>query len=176
MIDLLKKLIDVKLDHVNTVDLGIITKVDLQKMRCNVKLKHKIQDKEIELFDVPIATLKFADADILIAPQEGDVAVILFSKFELEEQLKNKDVVEVNELYKFSLNNAIVVAGIYTKTDSIPSLDKGQILIKNKDLSILMDKSSNKITLKAEIVYIDGDLRFKKIMGVDAGDGVWHKH
>ena len=210
MIEKIKKLIDVKLDNINTVALGIITQVDLSKMRCNVKLKHKIQGQEIELFDVPIALPKFNDCVIAIAPKEGDVVLVVFSKYELEEQLKNREPVDVNELLRFNINNAIIIAGVYTQVDSIPSLQQDEILILHKsgheiklnpDEVIIKHSSGtqvkidnngnaklensngdyiqleeNKITLKAQTVYIDGDLQFKTIMGTDADSGEWHKH
>jgi hypothetical protein len=157
MIEQIRKLIDIKLDNLNTVALGKITQVDLSKMRCNVKLKHKIQGNEIELFDVPIACLKSSIGMIFVPPKEGDVVIIIFSKYELEEQLKNREVVDVNELLKFNLNNAIVFGGIFTLADLIPS-------IKPDKINIIGD------------VYIDGDLDFKTIRGVNADEGVWHKH
>ena len=109
MIEKIKKLIDVKLDNINTVALGIITQVDLSKMRCNVKLKHKIQGNEIELFDVPIAFPKFNDCVIAIAPKEGDVVLVVFSKYELEEQLKNREPVDVNELLRFNIDLILIM-------------------------------------------------------------------
>jgi len=157
MIEQIRKLVDIKLDNINTVCLGKITQVDLYKLRCNVKLKHKIQGNEIELFDVPIACLKASAGTIFIPPAEGDIVLVLFSKYELEEQLKNKDVVDVNELLKFNLNNAIVFGGVFTLADSVPS-------IKPDKINIIGD------------VYIDGDLDFKTIRGTNADDGVWHKH
>ena len=195
MIEQIRKLIDIKLDNLNTVTLGKITEVDLTKLRCNVKLKNKIQGQEIELFDVPVAVPKFHDSVIILAPKEGDIVLIIFSKYELEEQLKNKDIVDVNELLKFNLNNAIVLAGIFTMVDEIPSeLDKEMLLIKHKtgnyikldkdENMLLQHKSGNyikfghdgKITIKGD-VYVDGDLDFKTIAGgTPKEDGVWHKH
>lgn len=157
MIEQIRKLIDIKLDNLSTVDIGVITQVDLTKLRCNVKLKHKVQGNEIELFDVPIACLKSSIGMIFVPPSEGDIVLVLFSKYELEEQLKNKDVVDVNEFLKFNLNNAIVFGGVFTLADSIPS-------IKPDKINIIGD------------VYIDGDLDFKTIRGTNADDGVWHKH
>lgn len=157
MIEQIRKLVDIKLDNINTVALGIVTKVDLSRMRCNVKLKHKIQGNEIELFDVPVACLKSSVGVVFIPPNEGDVVLVLFSKYELDEQLKNKDAVDVNELLKFNLNNAIAFGGVFTLTDQIPN-------IKPDKINIIGD------------VYIDGDLDFKTIRGVNADDGVWHKH
>lgn len=164
MIEKIRKLIDVKLDNINTVALGIITQVDNSKLRCNVKLKHKIQGQEIELFDVPIACLRSSIGTIYIPLQVGDVVLVFFSKYELEEQLKNKEVVAVNELLKFNLNNAIVFGGVFTLTDSIPDLDPNKI-------NIFGD-----ITIKGDI-YVDGDLDFKTIAGgTPKEDGTWHKH
>lgn len=174
MIEQINKLIEVKISNINTVDVGMVTKVDLQKMKCNVKLKHKIGDNEIELYDVPIALFNFGGAAIISAPSEGDVVLVLFSKFELNELLKNKNIVKVNELYKFSLNNAVVIAGLLTEADNPPTISKGQLIIKNGDLEIKLD--NNKITLKAETIYLDGDVRFKKIFGVNADSGTWHSH
>ena len=209
MIDKISQLIDIKLDNINTVALGIITSVDLTKLRCNVKLKHKIQGQEIELFDVPIAFPKFNDCSVIIAPKEGDVVLVVFSKYELEEQLKNREPVDVNELLKFNINNAIAIAGIYTLVDSVPAVNQDEILIQHKsghEIKLNLDEiiikhssgtqvkidnignaklensngdyiqlEENKITLKAQTVYIDGDLQFKTIMGTDADSGEWHK-
>ena len=175
MIEQIRKLIDIKLDNLNTVALGIVTQVDLSKLRCNVKLKHKVQGNEIELFDVPISCLKSSAGTILVSPTEGDVVLVLFSKYELEEQLKNKDVVDVNELLKFNLNNAIVVAGVYTGVDTIPAIGKDEILIEHKSGNYIKFTQDGRIIIKGD-VYIDGDLDFKTIRGTNASDGVWHKH
>jgi len=175
MIEQIRKLIDIKLDNLNTVSLGVITQVDLSKLRCNVKLKHKIQGNEIELFDVPIAVQKFADSSIIVAPKEGDVVIVLFSKYELEEQLKNKEVVDVNELLKFNINDAIVIAGIYTMVDQIPQLNQDEIIIQHSSGNYIKFQQDGKIVIRGN-VYIDGDLDFKTIRGVNASDGVWHQH
>ena len=176
MIEKIKKLIDVKLDNINTVALGIITQVDNSKLRCNVKLKHKIQGQEIELFDVPIALQKFNDCVIAIAPKEGDIVLVAFSKYELEEQLKNRDPVDVNELLKFNINNAVVIAGIYTLVDSVPMINQDEILILHKSGNYIKFQQDGKIIIKGD-VYIDGDLDFKTIAGgTPKEDGTWHKH
>ncbi|ADB58529.1 hypothetical protein [Archaeoglobus profundus] len=175
MIEQIKKLIDVKLDNINTVALGIITQVDLKKLRCNVKLKHKIQGNEIELFDVPIACLKSSAGTIVISPAEGDIVLVLFSKYELVEQLKNKEAVDVNELLKFNLNNAIVFGGLFTLVDSIPTIGKDELLIEHKSGNYIKFQQDGKITIKGD-VYVDGNLDFKQIRGVDAESGEWHKH
>jgi|Deesub1362B_J571_1020462.scaffolds.fasta_scaffold00598_17 hypothetical protein len=177
MIDELLKILDERIDRklarMNTVALGIITQVDLQKFRCNVKLKNKVHGKEVELFDVPIAIQKFSSGSVIITPSEGDVVVIIFSKHELEEQLKNKQVVQVNEILRFSINNAIVIAGIHTLVEPIPGIAQDEILIQHKSGNYIKFQQDGRIMIKGD-VYIDGDLDFKTIRGTNADDGTWH--
>lgn len=158
MIEQIRKLVDIKLDNLNTVALGIVTQVDLSKMRCNVKLKHKIQGNEIELFDVPIALQKFRGSVIIAAPHEGDVVLVLFSKYELEEQLKNREPVDVNELFKFNLNNAVVIAGIYTSLDAIPQVNDEEILIWHRTGAYIKFMSDGGIEIRGKYVNIREDL------------------
>ena len=157
--DKIHKMIDDILEDVETVSLGIITSVDLAKLRCNVKLKHKIRRQEIELFDVPIAFPKFNDCVIAIAPKEGDVVLVVFSKYELEEQLKNREPVDVNELLRFNINNAIVIAGIYTLVDSVPAVNQDEILILHKSGNYIKFQQDGKIVIKGDI-YVDGNIEY----------------
>lgn len=152
MIDGLLKLVDSKLDELNTVALGIITQVDLQKLRCNVKLKHKIQGNEIELFDVPVAVPKFHDSSLIFAPKEGDIVLVIFSKYEIQEQLDSHAVVDVNELLKFNLNNAIVIAGIYTAVDEVPTIDQEEILLWHKTGAYIKFRQDGSLEIKASRV------------------------
>ena len=155
MIDKLEKLKERWFEEIETIALGIITWVDHSRFRCNVKLKNKIQGQEVELFNVPIACLK-SSVGLVYAPiKENDVVIVLFSKYELEEQLKNRDIVDVNEQVKFDINNAMVLSGVFTIVEDIPSINPDKI-------NIIGD------------VYINGDLDFKTIRGTPAGNGSWH--
>ncbi|WP_290597031.1 MULTISPECIES: hypothetical protein [unclassified Archaeoglobus] len=177
MIDELLKILDErierKLARMNTAALGVVTQVDLQKFRCNVKLKNKVHGKEVELFEVPIAVQKFGSGSVIVAPSEGDVVVIIFSKHELEEQLKNNEIVQVNEILRFGINNAIVIAGIHTLVDPIPQINQDEILIQHKSGNYIKFQQDGRVVIKGD-VYIDGDLDFKTIRGTNADDGTWH--
>lgn len=132
IVDKIKKLINEKLNEVNTFDLGKVTAIDNLKLQYNVKLKHKIGDNEIELFNVPLAPFMFNAGMILIALDIDDIVGIAFSKYEIKQQLKNKDIVDINEILKFDINNAIIVSGTFTDVDEIPSeFEDGAILIKH---------------------------------------------
>ncbi len=168
--DKIIKLIDEKLSRLNTVALGIITSVDLSKMRCNVKLKHKIRGNEIELSDVPIALPKFNDCVIAIAPKEGDVVLVVFSKYELEEQLKDGNPVDVNEILRFNINNAIVIAGVYTLVDSVPAINQDEILILHKSGNYIKFNSDGTITIKGHTkilgdLFVDGNISYTGSIG-----------
>ncbi len=155
MMDKLEKLKERWFDELETVALGVVTWVDHSKFRCNVKLKNRIQGYEVELFNVPIACLKSSVGLVYVPLKENDVVIVLFSKYELEEQLKNRDVVDVNELVKFDINNAIALSGIFTTVEEIPDITPDRI-------NIIGD------------VFINGDLDFKTIRGTPAGNGSWH--
>ena len=158
MIEQIRKLIDIKLDQLNTADIGVITQVDLQRFRCSVKLKHRIQGHEVELFDIPIAFHRFYGSAIIVAPHEGDPVIVLFNKYELEEMLKNRDVVDVNELLKFNLNNAIVIAGIYTDVDAIPTINAEEILIWHRSGAYIKFNKDGSIEIRGKTVTIREDL------------------
>lgn len=133
VVNKIKKLVSEKLNEVNTFDIGKITAIDNSKLRYNVKLKHKIAGNEIELFNVPLAPLKFNAGMVLISLDLDDIVGIAYSKHELKQQLKNKDIVDVNEILKFDINNAIIISGAFTDVDEIPSeFEDGAILIKHK--------------------------------------------
>ena len=156
--DKIRKLIEEELEDVETVALGIITQVDLQKPRCNVKLKHKIKGQEIELFDVPIVFPKFHGSSIIFAPHEGDVVLVVFSKYELEEQLKNRETVAVNEIFRFNVNNAIVIAGVYTLVDKIPPIQEDEILIWHRTGAYIKFKADGSIEIRGKSINIREDL------------------
>jgi len=170
IVEKVRKMIEDLLDDVETVALGIVTSVDLTKLRCNVRLKHKIKGQEIELFDVPIALPKFNDCVIAIAPKEGDVVLVVFSKYELEEQLKDGNPVDVNEILRFNINNAIVIAGIYTLVDSVPAINQDEILILHKSGNYIKFNSDGTITIKGHTkilgdLFVDGNISYTGSIG-----------
>jgi len=148
IVDKIKKLVSEKLGELNTFDLGTVTAIDNAKLRYNVKLKHKIEGKEIELFNVPLAPFWFNAGMILISLDIDDIVGIAFSKHELKQQLKNKNIVDVNEVLKFDINNAIIVSGAFTDVDEIPDeFEDNTILVKHKSGSIVKFALDGKINI-----------------------------
>jgi len=126
------ELINRRIEKVNTLALGRITKVDLATWRVSVRLKHKIQDNELELVNVPIAVQAFGAGALHIAPAVGDIVVVGFSKYELQKQLRNRDIVAVNELVQHNLNHAVILSGIHTESDTVPAVAVDEIVISHK--------------------------------------------
>ena len=144
-----RKLIDERLASVNSVAVGVITKVNLVAWRADVRLKSKIQDCEIELANVPIGLQSFAAGAVHIAPAVGDVVIVGFSKHELQKQLRNRDVVAVNELVLHNINHAIILTGVYVETDAIPAVAAGEILIRHKSGSSIKFSANGEIEIYA---------------------------
>jgi phage baseplate assembly protein gpV len=125
-------LIESRIEKVNTFALGKITKVDLATWCVSIRLKNKIQDNEIELVNVPIALQAFGAGALHIAPAVGDIVLVGFSKYELQKQLRNRDIVAVNELVQHNLNHAIVLSGVHTESDTVPAVAANEIVITHK--------------------------------------------
>jgi len=116
-------------DRVNTCRVGVLTQVDLPRLRCNVLLKGLLQGQQVELFEVPIAVQTYHGSALIVAPKVGDIVLVAFTKQDLEQQLLNRDVVPVNERHQFSLNNAVVIAGLYTLADTPPAVGEDEVLL-----------------------------------------------
>jgi len=125
-------MIDTRIGKVNTLAIGKVTKIDLARWRVSVRLKTKIQDTEIELANVPVALQAFGAGALHIAPAVDDIVVVGFSKLELQKQLRNRDIVAVNELVTHNLNHAIVLSGIHPESDTVPAVAAGEIVISHK--------------------------------------------
>lgn len=116
-------------DRVNTCRVGVLTQVDLPRLRCNVLLKGLLQGQQVELFEVPIAVQAYHGSALIVAPKVGDIVLVAFTKQDLEQQLLNRDVVPVNERHQFSINNAVVIAGLYTLADTPPAVGEDEVLL-----------------------------------------------
>lgn len=135
--DPIKKLIEQRIEKVNTISPGVIRKVDLARWRANVQLKYTIQGVTLNLTDVPIALQNWKTGALHIAPTVGDVVLVGFSKYEIQKQLRNRDIVPVNELVLHNLAHAVILGGIHVESDTVPDLQAGEILISHKSGSYI---------------------------------------
>jgi hypothetical protein len=145
-------LIEDRIQKVNTLAMAVITKVDLARWQADIRLKHKIQDVTLDLTAVPIALQSYGTGAIHIAPAIGDVVLVGFSKHEIRKQLRNRDVVAVNELVLHNLNHAVIISGIHAESDTVPAVAAGEILISHKTGAYLKFKNDGSMEFKIKEV------------------------
>ena len=144
-------LIEDRLEKINTLAVGVITKIDLSKWRADVRLKSMIDGQAVELANIPIALQMFAAGSLTIAPAVNDVVIVGFSKHEVQKQLKNREVVEVNERVLHNLNHAIIMSGVYVESDAVPTVAANEILIRHKTGSFIRFYASGKIEIHSDV-------------------------
>ena len=142
----INRVVQANLDRINSLDIGIITRVDLETWTASVRLKHRRQGREIELRGVPIAPQRYGAGALWIAPAVGDVVLVAYTRYDLREQLKNRNVVDVNEQIVCHPSHALVIAGLVPQTDPIPAVPDGGILLQHKSgAAIEIDAEGNMV-------------------------------
>ncbi|MDD4255725.1 MAG: hypothetical protein PHP59_10185 [Methanofollis sp.] len=148
----LTTLIDGKIARLNTLDPAIVTGVDLDAWTVNVRLKHRRRGREITLSAVPVAPQRFGAGALWIAPAVGDIVLVAYSHYDLKKQLKNLDIVDVNEEIAFHLAHALVIAGLVPRTADVPAVPAGGILLQHQSgAGIEIDAAGNMILKAAHI-------------------------
>lgn len=144
------RVIRANLDRVNTLDLGIITRVDLENWTASVRLKHRRQGREIELLGVPIAPQRYGAGALWIAPAVGDVVLVAYTRYDLREQLKNRNIVDVNEQITCHPAHALVIAGPVPQTDPVPAVPEGGVLLQHKSGAAIEIDAEGNMTIRAK--------------------------
>lgn len=145
------ELIDRRVAKINALAVGVISKVHLSKWQADVRLKSKIDGQAVELANIPIALQMFAAGSLQIAPAVDDVVIVGFSKHEVQKQLKNREVVEVNERVLHNLNHAIIMSGVYVESDAVPTVAANEILLQHKTGSFIRFYASGKIEIHSDV-------------------------
>jgi len=157
--ELIEKGISKRLDSIYTAIPAIVTKIDLSTMKCDIQPKMKLKNPANNTFeelpiiqDVPIAYPKTADSVLLMPPEVGDVVLVLFSKYALETLLKDKNTADVNDIRRFSINDAIIIAGLFTSVDSIPNMNEGEIMLYHKSGAYIKFDAQGNLTIVAKTI------------------------
>lgn len=148
----LSALIDGKIARLNTLDPAVVTGVDRDAWTVNVRLKHRRHGQEITLNAVPVAPQRFGAGALWIAPAVGDIVLVAYSRYDLKKQLKNGDIVDVNEEIAFHPAHALVIAGLVPRTATVPAVPAGGILLQHQSgAGIEIDAAGNMILRAAHI-------------------------
>lgn len=125
-------LIEKRISQINTLDFGVILKVDLPHMRADVVLKHKVNDQETTIKNVPVLYPRYGGAALIIAPGPGDVVLVGYTKYERERQLRSKKTETVSATGPYAINNAVILSGTFTAADTVPTLKSGEAILLHK--------------------------------------------
>lgn len=145
----ISELIDRKIANINAVVVGVITKIDLSKWRADVRLKAEIQGQKVEIANVPIALQMFAAGSLQIAPAAGDVVIVGISKHEIQKQLRNREIVQVNEQVLHNINHAVILSGVFVESDAVPAVAANEILIQHRSGSSIRFKANGDLDITA---------------------------
>lgn len=145
-------LIDKKINALNTVDIALVTEVHADQWTVDVRLKHTIDDAEIQIKNVPILHTRFGESMIVMLPLKGSVVLLAYTKYESARQLENDEVRTVNPLSKHQFSNAIVIGGLFTAAETIPHVvAEGEVLIHHKSGSYIWFKDSGAIEINSPV-------------------------
>ncbi len=148
----INRVVQANLDRINSLDVGIISRVNLDTWTASVRLKHRRQGREIELQGVPIAPQRYGAGSLWIAPAVGDVVLVAYTRYDLREQLKNRNVVDVNEQITCHPAHALVIAGLVPQTDPVPAVPDGGILLQHQSGAAIEIDADGNMTIRAKHV------------------------
>lgn len=161
---LVDEMIEKRLETMWTVIPATVVSVDHAKYTCSIRPKVKLEGEDLPILqDIPILAMKGGSSVILMPVAAGDVVLALFSKYALDNLLKDKKTTDHGDVRRFSINDAMVLPGLFTSVESVPAHDSSKIVIVGN----------------AQVIgnaYVQGDLTFDKLAGTVAGSGNWHKH
>jgi hypothetical protein len=154
--ELIENGIEKRMEAIWTAIPAIVVKIDLATMHCDVRPKMKVTNPQTEQLEelpilqgVPISFQKGAGSVLLMPPEVGDVILVLFSKYALDNMLKDKQTVDHDDVRRFSIDDCVIVSGLYTSIDTIPALSTGEMGLFHKSGSCIKFSASGNIELKA---------------------------
>ncbi len=148
---LLLDCIESRLNDLHTAMPGIIVKYDPKSQKADVQpcLKYSVDNKEEPLpiiQSVPVHLFGASKAFVHFPIKKDDKVLLLFCEKSIDNWTQDGGVVDVNDLRKHHLTDAIAIAGIYSINELIEFLD-------DKNIFIVNDKTQIKITDDGKIFF-----------------------
>ena len=131
-----------RLQRLHTTEIVIVEEVDYTTWTCSVRPKARI-DVQGTIMDmpvisgVPMSAPKAGDSVILMPAEIGDICLCVFSKHAIDNMLLDHATNSITIPREFDINDCILVSGLYTQMETVPTVLKGEILIKNQSGSHL---------------------------------------
>jgi len=159
IISLIKKYVNLRFNTLETSEVVIVESVDYTTWTCSVRPKAKMNmygntvDAPI-IMNVPIAVQKTGDSVILMPVKVGDVCLCVFSKYALDNILIDKSTNRVKIPRTFDVNDCILIGGLYTEIDTVPTISEGEMLIHHKSGSYIKFDLDGKLYIHAKKIYM----------------------
>ena len=157
--ELINKGIDKRLEALWTAVPAKVVSVDYSTLTCSVQPKIKLQNpssEELEdlpiIQDVPIACQKSGDSVLLMPPEVGDTILIMFTKYALDNLLKDSQTSDSNNVRRFSINDCIVVGGLHTSIDTVPTIASEETILYHKSGAYIKIDSDGDITIHGKTI------------------------
>ncbi|MCK5217562.1 MAG: hypothetical protein KAJ93_07220 [Methanosarcinales archaeon] len=157
--ELINKGIENRLDSLWTAIPAKVVSINYSTLTCSVQPKVKLQNtssEELEdlpiVQDVPIACQKSGDSVLLMPPEVGDTILIMFTKYALDNLLKDYQTSYPNNIRRFSINDCIVVGGLHTSIDTVPTIASEETMLYHKSGAYIKIDSDGDITIHGKTV------------------------
>ena len=152
--ELINLIIDQRLESLWTAIPANVISVDYSTLTCSVQPKTKLTNPpsdELEdlpiIQDVPISFQKSGGSVLLMLPEVGDVIIVMFTKYALDNLLKDYSTADPDNVRRFSINDCIVVGGLHTSIESVPAIASEEAMLYHKSGAFIKIDSSGNITL-----------------------------
>ena len=159
--ELINKGIENRLDSLWTAIPATVVSVDYSTLTCSVQPKVKLQNPSSEELEdlpiiqgVPIACQKSGDSVLLMPPVVGDVVLVLFTKYALDNLLKDDQTADPNNVRRFSINDCIVAGGLHTSIDTVPTIAAEETMLYHRSGAYIKIDSDGDITIHGKTVNI----------------------
>jgi hypothetical protein len=153
-------LIEKRLTGVWTMVPAIVDTVNRSKMVCDIRIKVTREEEQyLQVTNVPVAFPRGGNTCILLPIQSGDVVLVGFSKWSLDQLLVDMEQVVKSDLdadRKFHYRDAIVLLGLAT------DIEKGKVLL---DDAILEIPAGDLIIYDPDVVRIGAVLKLLDLGG-----------
>ncbi|WP_421908277.1 Gp138 family membrane-puncturing spike protein [Methanolacinia petrolearia] len=158
---LAKNLIEKEVGRLWTATVAKVVSVDYEKNLCSVTIKNTVGGNEVTLRDLPVMYPSTSAGTLMLAISEGDLVLVIFGKWNIREQIAGDGIDTVNEETIFSINNGIVIPGIFSQSEGVP------YILQEKDI-VLRHSSGAGIKLSG-----DGEIKIvaKKLDICDMSEG-----
>ena len=159
--ELINLIIDQRLESLWTAIPANVISVDYSTLTCSVQPKTKLTNAssdELEdlpiIQNVPISFQKSGESVLLMLPEVGDVVIVMFTKYALDNLLKDYQTADPGNVRRFSINDCIVVGGLHTSIESVPAIASEETMLYHRSGAFIKIDSDGDITIHGKTVNI----------------------